>query len=153
MRNTHIAIIHHGLGARLLDGAKTIESRLMRTRRPPYGRVRRGDRICFKLSGGALIGSAVVARVREFADLRPADVRDLQRRYSAQVAAPRSYWRDRRAARYAVLIWLERWTRAVPGCEIPRQFGGAWLSLDPSQTARRRCRAPRRSRRARPVMS
>lgn len=131
MPTEHIAIINRASAAALLSGRKRIESRFSRTRRAPLGRVRVGDRIHFKLSGGPVIGEARVQRVREFHDLDAPRMRWLQRRYNADVRAPASYWRARRSSRFAVLIWLSGLTRGGAGATAPRQYGTAWIVLGP----------------------
>ncbi|TWT42014.1 hypothetical protein RAS1_31410 [Phycisphaerae bacterium RAS1] len=85
----------------------------------------------FKLSGGPLVASARVARVREYHALSPARVATLQRTYGARVCAPAQYWRQRRRCRYAVVLWLEdvaRLTAATATPRVPRQFGTAWIA-------------------------
>jgi ASC-1-like (ASCH) protein len=60
----HVAIMSKstGLIEKILQGHKTIESRWYATRRPPWGKVRAGDVVYFKYSGG--VGERVKARAK-----------------------------------------------------------------------------------------
>lgn len=132
----HVAIVNRGMIEPLLRGGKSVESRLSRTRRPPYGRIRAGDTVYFKAAGGPVFGRARVRGVEQFAGLTPPGVAELARRYGPRTCAPPGYWRRRRACRYATLIWLGpvRRTRSAP--RVARQFGSAWIALPTAPGAR-----------------
>ena len=70
-----------------------------------------------------------MVRIRQYENLTPADVRRIRQLYNHAVCAEPAYWASKRAARYAVLIWLAqlRRTRAAP--PIPRPYGSGWLIL------------------------
>jgi len=61
---THLAVMRQPFLDCVVDGRKTIESRLTRNRVAPFGLVAPGDAIVFKLAGGPLRGAAVVDAVR-----------------------------------------------------------------------------------------
>lgn len=125
----HVAVISATYADALASGQKTIESRLMRTRRPPLGLVRPGDRIAFKQSGGRFLGAWRAVWVREFRDLTPAGVRALAREFNQGVAAPHTYWQTRRFARYGVFIGLQPIAEDTRFPRIGRLFGTGWLCL------------------------
>lgn len=127
----HVAIVSHAIAASLISGRKRIESRLSRNRRAPVGRIRPGDLIYFKLTGGHIIGLSFAERVLEIVGLCPATIRSLHRAYGRFVAAPPDYWRARRAARYAVLVWLSPFVPLRGPIAVPRQYGSGWIVLDP----------------------
>jgi ASC-1-like (ASCH) protein len=128
--HTHIAIIRSQYVVHLRTGVKRIEARFSRTRRAPFGRVARGDRIVFKCSGRGVLGSARVRRVRYFERLTPRLIAAIRARYERQICGGRDFWRVRRFARFGVLIWIGRLSRRRPTMQVPRQFGTAWLTLD-----------------------
>lgn len=129
----HVAIVKPELLDRILAGKKTIEARLSKTRRSPYGDVLPGDRIFFKASGGGFGAICITYRVYSAPGLTPADVRALKRRYGKAIAAPAGFWESRKNARFATLVWLTfvRKTdtgpdyRATPGYR-PRD---SWIAL------------------------
>jgi hypothetical protein len=136
----HVAILKAEYVAAILDGTKVVESRLSATRNAPFGRVKPGDTIHFKESGGAFGASALVAGVMTFEDLRPADIRTLSRRYGRQVAAPAEYWDQRSDAKYATFIWLTdvRESDTAPAAFVPTPGArAAWYVLDHAKAARK----------------
>lgn len=130
MAVTHIAIVSRDVARLIASGAKHVESRLSRDRRPPFDVVGAGDTLAFKVSGGDIIGHSVVSRVRQFACLSPLGIEMLRRRYGRQVGAPVSYWRKRRDCRYAVLIWFHRLRPGPEHLCVPRQYGGGWVVVE-----------------------
>jgi hypothetical protein len=141
--SAHVAIIHRAI----LAGRKTVEARLSRDRREPFGRIARGDEIFFKIAGGGFCAVARVARVLSVSGLTPDGVRALRRRVEGMVLGGPGFWSRRRRARYATLIWIEE-VRQIRG--VPRGDGGgpdyeaarrrrpraAWHVLDADQPAR-----------------
>lgn len=136
----HGAIVAPAYVEPILTRRKTIETRLYRRRLLPFDRIRPGDTVHFKLAGGPVVGSARVRAVRQFADLAPADVEALRRRYNRRICAPPAFWAARRNARYAVLIWLGRPRRPARPVAMARQFGSAWVILDRRRPGRPRAR-------------
>lgn len=102
----HVAILHRRYLDLILLGVKTVESRLLRTRRTPYGMVRTGERVYFKESGGPFRATAVAGRVVHLGALTPADVRRLARQFEGEIRGGAAYWRSKSTARVATLVWL-----------------------------------------------
>lgn len=103
----HLAVVHPAYARAMLEGRKTVESRLSRVRAVPFGRVHEGERIYFLARRGGLIVTAVADRVESHSDLGPLDIMELRRRFHARIAADDGYWQAKRGARYATLIWLK----------------------------------------------
>lgn len=137
----HVAILHKQYLDAILDGSKTVESRLSATRSAPFGRVQPGDTIYFKETGGAFRATAVVAGVMSFEDLRPADVRTLARRYGPRIGADAAYWESREDAKYATFLTLRDVSaaNAAPsGFVATPGARSAWYVLDRGKRAARR---------------
>ena len=81
VHRTHVAIVDRSTARNLLAGRKRIESRFSQRRRPPLGQAYPGDTVHFKISGGEMIGTAQITRVREFEELSPGDMRRLRREF------------------------------------------------------------------------
>jgi hypothetical protein len=129
VNRSHVATVRPAVARALLRGVKRIETRFYRRRRPPCGRIARGDRVHFKLSGGGLIGTAQVVSVKEVIATTPAVMDRFRREYGAAVHAPAAYWTARRRARFGVLIWLGPLVAPPRALTVPRQYGSAWLVL------------------------
>lgn len=130
MPRQHVAIVTPIVAARLLSGEKTIESRLYRSRRPPFGIISPGDTIYFRSVGGLIFARSIARRVQQHTDLTPPQVAAIRRRWSLEIAAHAGYWKAKRDSRFAILIWLSRF-RPASRHEVaaPRQFGSGWVTL------------------------
>ena len=64
----HVAIMNKKMGLidKVLDGRKTIESRWYKNRTAPWGKIKKGDTIYFKDSGGPIRARAEVKKVKFF---------------------------------------------------------------------------------------
>ena len=92
-RRTHVAVVHAVYADLMLRGKKTVECRLSRTRRQPFGAVDAGDVIHFKLAGGGYVALATVGRVEHVAGLTPSEVRQLASRHEPNVLGGRAVQR------------------------------------------------------------
>ena len=102
----HVAILQRPYLRLVLDGRKTVESRLSKSAVSPYGQVRRGDRIYLKASGGPFMAAARAGWVESHQDLTPRQVDRLRQRLNALVCGDAAYWKMKREARYATFIEL-----------------------------------------------
>lgn len=66
MPTPHLAILTQPWLDLILDGHKTIETRISKIKLPPYQAVSVGDRVLMKQSGGAVKGTFDVAKVETF---------------------------------------------------------------------------------------
>lgn len=140
----HVAVLHQRYLDAILDGSKTVESRLSRSRIAPFGVVRPGERVLFKASGGGFGAAAIVRRVEFHEALLPGAVRALRRRVGAEVGAPGAYWQAKRLARYATLIWLGDVEPLDQGPALPVLAGRAWVCVEESGMLRFSASAPAR---------
>lgn len=121
----HIAIMNKSFGnliAKILSGEKRVESRWSKNKVAPWGRVKRGDRIYFKNSGGPVIAVAEVEKVRQF---EKKDFDEARKLFPAS-----DKWV--RGKNYCVLIWLKNPKRVKPFKINKSGFGSAaaWLCCD-----------------------
>ncbi|MCA9294734.1 MAG: ASCH domain-containing protein [Phycisphaerales bacterium] len=134
---THVAVLKRRYIDLLLEGRKTMESRLSVTRREPFGIVVPGDAIYFKESGGPYRARAVVADVELVDGLTPRAVSALRRRVNSQVLGDPAYWQSKRTAKYATLLTFIELEVCSRGPALPVLAGRAWVCM-PDRTARRR---------------
>lgn len=125
----HVAVLHEPYIRAILDGSKTVESRLSKMRCAPFGAVSPGDVIYFKLSGGPFALHAVAHEIESHDDLSPGAIDQLRKRLNRHVGAPREYWRAKRDARCATFIWLREVRPIERGPIIPALNGRGWLVL------------------------
>jgi ASC-1-like (ASCH) protein len=110
----HIAILSHKTVLdKILNGQKTVESRFSRLKSLPYGQINEGDRVYFKLSGGAILGQALVSRVEEYDNLTPTRINELAKKYEKELALSEDFLVRKLESKFATLIFLEK----VEECE------------------------------------
>lgn len=129
----HLAIIHPRFLRMILDGTKTAEARLAKTRRLPYRGLEEGERVYLKPPGGAICAVAVADRVHRFEIESEADIRRIRGRFWDMLGGPigDEYWISKATARYATIIELEGVTPIdeVPAWYRPARDRSAWRLL------------------------
>lgn len=127
---SHIAIMsHRSLLDKIVAGEKTIESRFSRVKSPPFGQIKAGDKVYFKLSGGPVLGYARVAQVEEFENLTPQQIEDLAAKYRDGLALSEDFLARKMESKYASLLFLED----VSACEpwtFKQDGRSGWIILD-----------------------
>ena len=117
----HVAVMNPKLGLieKILSGEKTIESRWLKNKSAPWGKVMAGDRIYFKNSGGPVTVVAEAEKVMELTDLRKA----IKIFGSGEWANGKNY---------CVLIWLKNPRKIQPFRIDKTGFGNgaAWLCVE-----------------------
>src|SRR5262245_8586311 len=100
----HLVILRPPYLDMILDGSKTVESRLSRHRHPAATRCAPGDILYLKRTGGHIEGRAVVTRVDIYVNLDAEALRALSTEWAGRVAATEPddwYQRMKRYARHA----------------------------------------------------
>jgi len=133
----HVAIVTAPYDRLILDGAKTVECRLTRTAREPFGCVTPGERIYFKRSGGPFFATAVVDRVWTTDNVGAYGVDRLRERFNAQIHGAGAWWGSQHAARYATLVWLREVEPTTQRPAYRTQKMRAWYVLDDAADPRR----------------
>lgn len=126
----HVAILKPGYIRAILDGRKTIESRLTKTMQPPHGRVACGERLFLKASGGPFMATAIAGRVSSFEDLLPSGIRKLRRRYGQAIGGDDAYWEMKKDSRFATLVELKSVEPIAVGPSYKVAYMKAWYVLD-----------------------
>ena len=128
MANSHLVILKRPFLDAILAGRKSIESRFMRTRRAPFGKVAAGDKLFFKITSGPVCATGRVRKVMSFDNLTPKRLGQIKRTYNGRIVAGDQYWADRRDCKRGVLIWLDC-VRPVEPVWIDKKDWRAWVVL------------------------
>lgn len=126
----HIAILKREYLRMILAGQKTVESRLMKVRCPPFGMVKSGERLFFKVSGGPFMATALADEVHDFADQAPADIDRLAEAWNPAVCGLKEYWDERRDRPFVTLVRLRNVEPMDVGPAFSKQNMRAWYVLD-----------------------
>jgi hypothetical protein len=126
----HVAILKPGYLHAILDGHKTIESRLTKTKQPPHGKVEPGERLFLKASGGPFMATAIAGKVQSFEDLHAKDLKRLRKRYNKGICGDDAYWELKQHSRFATLIVLKDVEPIEVGPKYKIAYMKAWYVLD-----------------------
>lgn len=124
----HVAIMSRRFGdliAKILSGEKKIESRWLKNKSAPWGKVKTGDTIYFKKSGGPVTAVASVSKILQFDNLSSDKVRVILDKW------PLIDYEWVKNKKYCVLIWLKN-PKSVKPFKINKSgFGSAtaWLCV------------------------
>lgn len=112
--SVHLAVFVEPYLEYVLAGQKTVESRFSRVRCPPYRRVRPGDVVLLKASGGPVMGLCEV-RHTWFYNLDPDSWQTIRKEFAeALCAQDPEFWTDRERAEFATLMLVGRVLRTSP---------------------------------------
>ena len=126
----HVAILIPGYIDTTLDGQKTIESRLTKTAQPPFGKIKTGERLYLKASGGPFMATAVAGAVQSFDGLTPERIDKLREQHNDQIGGDDAYWQTKRDSRFATLIELTEVEPIEIGPPYKKAHMKAWYVLD-----------------------
>jgi hypothetical protein len=127
----HLAVFAQPFLSLVLQGRKTVESRITRNRCAPYGEIADGDVILIKQMAGPICGLAL-AEQTWFYDLATEPLDRIRLRYGSSICADDGFWSSRQDAAYATLIRLAEIVRIAPlPCDKRDRRG--WVSLRPRQ--------------------
>lgn len=126
----HVAILKPGYIKAILDGTKTIESRLTKTAQPPHGKVESGERLFLKASGGPFMATAIAGEVLTYEDMSPSDVKKMRKHYGEQIGGDDAYWDIKSDSRFATLVELKEVEPIDVGPKYKVAYMKAWYVLD-----------------------
>ena len=124
----HLAILKRPYLDAILDGSKTIEARLTRTKRQPFGQVDAGDFVYLKQSSGPVCATAVVVDVKSYENLDSPQIAEIKKFYNKQICGNEAYWQSKSNSRYALLVWLKDIKKIRP-VNITKKDQRAWIVL------------------------
>ena len=132
--DVHLAIFVEPYLRYVLDGVKTLESRFSKNRCPPYGRVKPGDVLLLKRSGGPVVGVCRVTRVW-FYELNAAKRKEVRARFAEGLCArDEGFWNARAEAAFASIMEIADVRMREPfACEKQDRRGWVVLDANPPQ--------------------
>lgn len=128
MVNYHLVILKKPYLDMIINGGKTVESRFIKTRRSPFGSVRAGDRLFLKASSGPVCATATAGAVKNFENLTPQRMLELERQYNHLIIGSDVYWRTRADCQCGFLVWLKDVLPIEP-VRINKKDWRAWVIL------------------------
>ena len=129
----HLAILSKRLKLldKIIKGEKTIESRWYKSKKTPYGNIKKGDTIYFKNSGDPVTVKAEVEKSLFF-DLRFTDVKEILKDYSKQICIQETAIEKYKDKNYCTLVFLKAVEKIEP-FNINKSgycLMSAWITLE-----------------------
>jgi ASC-1-like (ASCH) protein len=124
------------LTKKILTGQKKIESRWYKTKYPPFGKIKAGDRIFFKDSGDPVIVKAEVSDVKQFSDLDQNRIKELLETYSEDDGIERheimKYYRLFKDKKYCILVFIKNPVAIKPFKINKKGYGmmSSWICIN-----------------------
>lgn len=141
----HVAILRRSrlkrgdnLLSQIIERRKTIESRWYVNKITPWNKIKKGEVIYFKESGGSVTAKAVVKNVLQFDNLNEKITKEIIQKYGSKIAPDLTFgeflvwWKNNQKKRYCILVFLKN-PRKIPPFEINKKgFGSAcaWLTAE-----------------------
>jgi len=125
----HVAILQQPYLNLILQGRKTIESRLTIRPLPPFNAIAPGERIFLKQSAGPFLATALAADVLFFDGLTRSKIVELKRRFNGEVCGDAAFWEWKRDSRFATFIRLAKVQPITVGPAMQPSRGPAWFVL------------------------
>ncbi len=121
--NLHIAVMRNPYLNFILDGSKTVESRLSKKKIIPYEAVAEGDYILFKKTGGPIVA---ISTVEKYWYYQNPDINWCKEKFNSLVLGSDEYWEQKRDAKYASFFLLSEVTKIQP-IVIRKRDGRPWV--------------------------
>ena len=131
----HLAIFTEPILTALLAGAKTVESRFSMNKVQPFGKVRKGDIIMVKKSGGPVVAVFISGEIISFSNLTPDKIDQIRTKYSPTLGLSENdaFWRDKKDAKYATIINIKT-IKLLQPCRIEKRDRTGWVILTERKT-------------------
>jgi ASC-1-like (ASCH) protein len=124
----HLAILKKPYLDAILDGRKTIESRLYRTNHKWLRQVSAHDILFLKVSSGPVMATAEISAVKYFDNLTTEKITELKIKYNRHIIGNEQYWQEKMNARFGILVWLKN-IRPITPIFIRKADWRAWVVL------------------------
>lgn len=134
----HVAIMKKSWGMiqKILSGQKKIESRWYKAKYVPWNRIKSGEVVYFKDSGGPVTIKAEVDKVVQFSDLTPEKVKEILYQYGQDdglgIDKIPKFFEMFKDKKYCLLIFLKNPQKIRPFGIDKSGFGAmsGWVSVD-----------------------
>ena len=128
----HLAIFSEPLLQKLLSGTKILESRFSTNRISPFGKIRSGDVVLVKKTGGPVVAIFISGVVECHSNLTPEKIESLRDKYSRNLGlSPEdNFWHEKKKARYGTLIKITE-LKTLPPYSIEKRDRTGWVVMRP----------------------
>lgn len=115
---------------KILQGNKTIEGRFSRKKNLPYAKIKKGDEIYLKESGGKILGKAMVDNVLFYDNLTPEILGKLRREYANELCMSDDFWEKHARSKYVTLIFIKKAEEFISSVKYRKRDRRSWLIIE-----------------------
>ncbi len=126
----HLAVMVEPYLSRILSGEKTIESRYSINSIAPFKKVKPGDIVLLKKSGGGIVAIFEAGKVHYFSLSGQRDLEKIRNEYNDRLKIDESFWEEKRECRYATLIDIKSLLK-IPQFNVNKHSRTAWMTIEP----------------------
>jgi ASC-1-like (ASCH) protein len=113
----------------VLDGKKTLESRFSVNQTAPYGKVKNGDILLLKRSGGPIVGISQISEAWSYV-LDKRHWEDIKQVHAQALCIQNpAFWEEKRKANYATLMRMRHVNPIEPPINFIKSDRRGWLVL------------------------
>lgn len=127
-RNIHLGVFSEPCLRYMLEGKKTIESRISKKKIAPYQKITKDDIVVVKKSGGGVVAYFTIKEVK-FIDLNEISINDIKNKYSNDLCVSEEFWERKKDSSYATLMFIDRLVKLEP-FKIDKKGMQTWIVLD-----------------------
>lgn len=130
----HIAIFSEPFLSYFLNGKKTLESHFSKNKSLPFGKVKAGDILLLKSSGGPLKGICIVTKTSYFGPLTRQKIQELMLKYEKELCLTEEFKKLKQYSRYVSLFTIGEILEVT--VNISKKDPRSWIILkDASNTS------------------
>jgi len=132
----HLAIFSEPLLQKLMTGAKVLESRFSVNKISPFGKIRPGDIVVVKKTGGPIVAAFISGIVYCEANLTPDMIEDMKFKHSKNLGLSTDdvFWGKKIHSKYATLINITNLKELSP-YSIEKKDRIGWVVVKPHKEA------------------
>lgn len=127
-KNIHLGVFNEPCLSFMLEGKKTIESRISKKRIAPYKRINKDDIVVVKKSGGGVVAYFTIKEVK-YIDLKEVSINDVKDKYNKELFVSDEFWMEKEDSSYATLMFIEKLVK-LESFKINKKGMQTWIVLD-----------------------
>lgn len=113
VKTIHLGVFSEPCLTYMLEGKKTIESRISRKRQAPYQKISPDDVVVVKKSGGGIVAYFTIKEI-QFIDLNEVDIHEIKNKYNNGLCVSDAFWEAKKDSSYATLMFLDKLVQLEP---------------------------------------
>jgi len=126
----HLGIFVGDAIENILHNRKTIEGRFTIEKILPFGKIKMGDEILLKQSGGEIIGRVEVDNVLFYENLDGEAIGKLRKEYGKEMCVGDDYWKEKSSATVASIIFLKNPQRFLMPLKSKKKDRRSWVLME-----------------------